>query len=191
MLLASVERAERQARLATLGTADPQELQELLEAATKVVQNYTSRDLVRTAYTDQFHHGNGTRSIELCQYPLITLTAVKVVDGNETEESFTGSIFRTELESGIIVFKPSETGVFLNGFENLKITYTAGYTEIPDDLQHVTILMAIRLLDMQTFGTDMKRRKLGDYEEERFKGELISDPIRQLLAPYVDYSRRF
>ena len=191
MLLASIERAERQARLATLGTADPQELRELLEAATKVVQNYTSRDLTRETYTDQLHQGNGTRGLELRQYPLIVLTTVKVIDANETEESFAGSIFRAELESGLILFKPSATGVFLEGFENIKITYTAGWTEIPDDLQHATILIAIRLLDMQTFGTDLKKRKLGDYMEERFDGELISDPIRQLLAPYIDYSRRF
>lgn len=191
MLLASMERAERQPRLATLGTNDPEELRELLETASKSIQNFLDRDIFRTTYTAQLHDGTGTRELILREFPLITLTTIVVVDANEVSETFAGTLFRTELESGRIIFKPKETGSFLEGFQNIQVTYEAGYTEVPDDLQHMMILLAISLLDQLTFGTDLRRRKLGDYEEERFAGVGIPETIKRLLQPYVDMSRRF
>jgi hypothetical protein len=73
----------------------------------------------------------------------------------------------TDTTAGILKY----FGRFNRGFENIVVRYTAGYTEIPGDLEQICIDLTKQYYDKRNINSDLKREKIGDYEYETGLGQ--------------------
>jgi hypothetical protein len=70
--------------------------------------------------------------------------------------------FITDTTAGILKY----FGRFNRGFENVVVRYTAGYVNIPGDLEQICIDLTKQYYDKRNINSDLKREKIGDYEYE-------------------------
>jgi hypothetical protein len=70
--------------------------------------------------------------------------------------------FTTDTTAGILKY----FGRFNRGFENVTVRYTAGYVEIPGDLEQICIDLTKQYYDKRNINSDLKKEKIGDYEYE-------------------------
>jgi hypothetical protein len=70
--------------------------------------------------------------------------------------------FTTDTKAGILKY----FGRFNTGFENVVVRYTAGYVEIPGELEQICIDLTKQYYDKRNINSDLKREKIGDYEYE-------------------------
>ena len=76
---------------------------------------------------------------------------------SEPEEEFV-----TDNKAGIVKL----WGVFSTGFQNIVVRYSAGYAEIPADLEQICIDLTCSYYDKRNLDSSLKREKIGDYEYE-------------------------
>jgi hypothetical protein len=74
------------------------------------------------------------------------------------------SDFTTDVKAGILKY----FGRFCVGFNNVIVKYTAGYVEIPADLEQICIDLTKTYYDASSgnLNSNMKKEKIGDYEYE-------------------------
>lgn len=102
------------------------------------VKNYIGRDLETATYTE-YYDGNGTNELILNQYPVTSVTKIEFYDGvvNETEV-WTEQVLHDQFNRKYI--RKTHT-LILDGLtfpcdsQNIRITYVAGYTTMPPDIQ--------------------------------------------------------
>lgn len=131
----------------TVSTDDAQ-ISRLITAASDWIQNYLSRDIVVTTYTDEIYHGNGQVQLMLRQYPIVAVSSVQVISGSTVLATYAASDVYFDDRSVYL-----KSGTFPRGQGNIKITYQAGYTTIPFTLQQATIeLVAMRYREKDRVG---------------------------------------
>jgi phage gp36-like protein len=111
------------------GSSNDTLLQQLLTSASVAIESYCNRDFVSKAYTKTFD-GSGGNALVLPDYP-ITAVASVTVNGQTipAAASVTGTGYSFS-ENTIVL----NGYIFTRGWANITVTYTAGYTTIPDDL---------------------------------------------------------
>lgn len=70
--------------------------------------------------------------------------------------------FTTDIKAGILKY----FGRFNRGFENVVVRYTAGYVDIPGDLEQICIDLTKQYYDTRNINSALKREKIGDYAYE-------------------------
>ena len=106
----------------------------LILATDQKCKSYCKKDFELTTYTNQKLDGTGTNHLLLPQYPIDSISSI--YDdinrdwGSNTLLSVDDYIY--DSASGIITL--TDGSVFTKGDKNIKITYSSGYTSIPDDL---------------------------------------------------------
>lgn len=95
----------------------------------------------------------------LRQYPVNSITEVVTLDINDVETSVT--VTRKNVDAGILYYPSSlGTGIWPEGDVNIKITYNAGYSTIPTNLELACNLLVefyykLTIADFSTvFGED-------------------------------------
>jgi len=101
---------------------------------TDYINKYCRRELRSTVYTNAYLDGNGTNYLRNLQQPITTLTAFTLDD--------------VDIKDDVEVYNDGTclyySGGFTEGVQNIKITYTGGYSTIPMDIE----LAAYVLIDM-------------------------------------------
>jgi len=145
----------------------------LIQSCQDYVENSCNRKFEQATYTDEEHNG-GTNEIQARNYPIENLTKVEDVDGTTYEaEDYT-----VNKRNGCILLK---SGTFLDGFSTIKISYTGGYSTIPNDLQ---------LLVWKLVGLMFEQRKSQGKGTERVNSseiiwdKVITDTDRATLRKY-------
>ena len=137
-------------------TTDDVVLQWLLDGATRWA-TYVSDAIVPTTYTDELHSG-GTPHIVLFNAPIIEVDSVTEYVGQTAYEltqaeagtNLTYSYSIDNASMGILSRRWNGfVGSFIGGRNNIKVTYKAGFTVIPADIQ-LAVLMDIQVLYSQT-----------------------------------------
>ena len=171
----------------------------VVASAIAVVQDKIERFLgfaVDSAtYTDQPHDGTGTETLYLNAYPVTAVSAVKILSNSGTTTTLASSEYRADLNTyntGKIVrlsggFGWPEDGcgaVWPEGFQNILVTYTAGWATIPDDLQYAAWVLIDTVLAGQ--GVDVFAMQTTEGNETRAarSAEDALQIYRQLLGPY-------
>ena len=95
----------------------------LIDAASDYVKHATGLEFVETTYKEAID-GKGRKALTLSQHPVISIASLEVND-RVIEEYH-------QYDSGVIKRK---SNIFPEGDLNVEIEYTAGYKEIPQDLQ--------------------------------------------------------
>ena len=110
------------------------QLNRLIRGVSVAMQNWMKRQIVEETYTDEVHSGDGwTDTIILNNRP-ITSTIMMVVKLDDS--AISTSTYTDDDEAGIVYYKPTSLGTssWASGTRNYKVTYSAGYTVVPEDL---------------------------------------------------------
>ena len=132
----------------------------LIQAASKAVGNFLNRpNLLSQTYTETY---DGTDSKMLCplNFPITSVASLSI-DGNPVSQvtDFTTPGFRV-----------TPTSLLLNGYQrfcrgkdNVAITYTAGYTAIPDDMQQACLMTLQSMVQVQNNDLTIGSESTGGY----------------------------
>jgi len=142
-LLVTPGRATQHPACSALGAAL---LTSLLTAASDWVERRCHRTFASTAHLEK-HDGDGDVVLWANQLPIITLTSVIILDDDgSTTTTVDGADFRYNAASGEIRFAPTVTGdwsYFPSGFQNITLSYTAGFATIPELIQEAVIALTL------------------------------------------------
>jgi hypothetical protein len=127
-------------------------LERLITAASSFIQTIVNRDITKQIYTEKYN-GNGHAKLPLSSFPITAISSLSV-DGIAVPLSSDG------IQAGYIF---SETMVYLigytftKGFQNVAISYTAGYENVPYDIEQACIdLVALKYKERERIGIQSK-----------------------------------
>lgn len=169
-----------------------------------------TRTLLQTTHTDELIDGSGTCELALPNFPIASVSALKIA----SDQDFTGATnqsapddFLIMSEAGLLVRKGG-LGSFLNdvspggavwpkGHENIQLTFQAGYVTIPNDIILATCMQVAYLRDRsnQVKGgqshNEISSERVGDRQTSHHS-ELsrhgLCEPAWRLLRPYSSWT---
>ncbi len=160
-----------------------------LNSAWKNIVNYLGQDLTETTYTEDYN-GDGTNSVLLNQFPVISITSV-YIDGNRTWQNspFTPdpsslldpTTYFCDLKTGLLSIFNSFNG-FRKGLGNIHVIYVAGYATVPYDAQDG--LLQYAALMAQRAGTEGTVAQTLGGKSEQYDRMPMPLYIRQALISY-------
>ena len=166
----------------TLDTTQDARVEDYINAASDHVESLTNRKLVLQTHT-HYLDGNGKGRMLLQEFPAQKPTVVNM-DLSWTFGS--GTLVPTtefEVQFDVILVRRS-LQTFPNGARNVKVTYQAGYSTIPMDVQQAT------LLGVEMLYHGRNDRRLGVQSKTKVGESVvfvdaIPQLVQTLLAPYV------
>ncbi|MFC4768738.1 head-tail connector protein [Effusibacillus consociatus] len=111
----------------TTDTSKDSIIEFLINAASEAIEKYCRRKMKQATYTDEEYDGTGSQNLYLKQYPISSITSIKIDD-----VVVAATEYKTRKESGIVV---RMNAMWDKGILNLKVTYQAGYAAIPSDVE--------------------------------------------------------
>jgi hypothetical protein len=115
-------------------TADDDLIKLWINTATDDLERECDRQLSSRAVTGELHHGRGQNALLLRQWPITAISELRIDAKSEFTDAST-LIPTTDYQVGddgnSIIYK---NAVFPRGYNNLRVTYTAGFTTVPSDL---------------------------------------------------------
>lgn len=182
-------------------------LETFIRVASAATQKWCARRFTSQAYTDVILDSDGRRSILLPEFPLISLEEIHFRQGDEWDEQDVDNFeFETDptRSDGELLLASSASGFafdysyFPKGSRTVKVSYTAGFAEIPEDIQ-----MGVALWVAHLFATGSKNQvkaseTIGKYSYTNASGSTSSfnpqfasyppDDARKFLAAYRKHS---
>lgn len=159
------------------------------------IKKFTDRDIEATNFTEQY---DGTFEnggvLLLREFPINSVASLFddiALDFTASSE-IPSTDFVVESKPGILRLTPFGTTLpllerprqFNEGVQNIKITYNAGFTTVPLDLEQATIeLVAFKLRAADSGAGAITSEKLADHAVT-FAGVRMSEPTREVLESY-------
>lgn len=143
---------------------DESQIETAISTIDAQIKRYCGRDFEATDYTHVLD-GNGQDELYLPQFPLISVTTVKISDSEITDYvMLTESLYRSSK--------------WTSGRRNIEITYRAGYETVPADLVNLAARMSADML--RDSGSD------GRMESERFDNYSYTRSAPDVVGSYAD-----
>lgn len=159
-------------------------IEDFINRASIWANDYTGRRLKSRSNSDKYD-GDGSDLLLLRDYPLVSITDLRIDDGTyEGAPPPTSSEdYALNSQSGLIKLK---NGVlFVKGFQNVHIIYTAGYTTAPETVKEAVLLYVGHLYRRQyadqKFG--VQSETVGD-RTTTYGSDDIIPKAKSLLNPY-------
>ncbi len=124
------------------GNDEDAEIESLVDAVTFTVEDYTGRKLKSRDYTSELFSGTGTQWLRLREYPVTAVASVDTLSGVGSS----GVTWQSESIKNLVILDTVEAdrsrgklfwrdSAFPLGTVNVRITYTAGFTTLPEQLK--------------------------------------------------------
>lgn len=152
-------------------SVDDETIEDLINASSSAIENYCKRRFKEQTYLEEEFDGTGKSHLLLDQYPVKSIGAV-TIDGN----LLTPGQYKVKKRNGILLHNG---GIWPRGEINVTVSYTAGYTEIPSDLE-----LACKHLVMSYFKSDIANFSTTFQDGFVFRPEALPAQVKALLAPY-------
>lgn len=152
-----------------------------INQATLMIERYTGRHFALTTYTDEEYNATGTDQLALKQRPIVTLTSISSRDTSLNEadwDAFDTDLYFSDANSGIVRLLSSTAG----RWNRYKVTYSAGYATIPEDIAEACATLAGYLVDNPTSGGQVKSKQEGQRKVEYFDSQTQSSNIFEQLG---------
>lgn len=175
-------------------TTEDDRLNALLSATEQSIEKWLGRKMLSTARTEYFS-GSGRSLLILGQRPVTAVSTVRVDQngyGGHGSDAFAAD---TEWELGVDFFPRSLAadesnpgmleaigGVWPEGQQNIKVTYTAGYSTIPDDFQNALHVICGEAYAMIAKGGKVTSETLGQYSYSLLVGSALAGDDSQLAT---------
>jgi uncharacterized phiE125 gp8 family phage protein len=150
---------------------DDSTVEDLINASSSAIENYCKRKFKEQNYLEEEYDGTGKNHILLDQYPVKSIESVSI-DGTTLS---TGQ-YKVKKRNGVLL---NNGGIWPRGEINITVSYTAGYSEIPSDLE-----LACKHLVMSYFKSDVANFSTTFQEGFVFRPEALPAQVKALLAPY-------
>lgn len=143
------------------GSGHDELITQLINQATDYIERKCQRRFASTAYSQEEYDGTGTVELVLKQFPVVSFTSLErnqVPDNTDSWETVDADDYWVENASGII----TKTSKFYKGTRNYRVSYTAGYSTIPYDLQFACCLLVGEVFNARK-GMGLRSESLGDH----------------------------
>lgn len=148
--MSTVTLAQVKTFLSITSTSDDAQLQAFLDSAEAMWANRIGPIATTTSYDERYDGGNAT--IVLRHVPVLTVTAVVESYGSNWSktltqaqpDSGTGSAYdySVDLVTGLLIRRAVGVAVpFIQGIQNVHVTYTAGFASAPGDIVEAISLL--------------------------------------------------
>lgn len=152
-------------------------LQRMIDAASATIERYCGRTFLQSNYIDVLH-GTGHRRVALRNIPVTAVASVTVNDKPiPARQGAMGQGFTFDKHC------VSLTGYsFTDGYDNVEISYTAGFAEVPDDVDMACCeLVSLRYKTLDRLGVTSKSLA---GESISFNMGDFSEPVKRALEQY-------
>ena len=187
-------------------TSEDDRLLTLLDAAEAAVSRYLNRNLLQATYTE-YLDGMGRPTLVLSHRPVVSVTGVWVDPVGyygQSEGGFASSTALTQGQDWALMAPGTNeknpgtlrmlsalwdgTGLsnWPQGQGNVKVTYVAGYTQVPADVSQAVAMIVGQMIAQAGNGLPMQSETLGEYSYTLLtgaSGQLMAG-ARQLLNAY-------
>lgn len=150
---------------------DDSTVEDLINASSSAIENYCKRMFKEQAYLEEEYDGTGKNHILLDQYPVKSIESVSI-DGNPLSLGQ----YKVKKRNGVLL---NNGGIWPRGEINITVSYTAGFPEIPADLE-----LACKHLVKSYFSSDIANFSTTFQEGFVFRPEALPAQVKVLLAPY-------
>lgn len=170
-------------------------LQKLITNISQRILTKICRDTILSASFTESYDGSGTPMQALLHYPVTAVASLTIndapiafspdgVQGGYVFDKYSlklvGAGQSWQLAPGY--YGPPST--FIKGFQNIKVVYTAGYEEVPDDLsQFVMEWCAFRYRRRGWIGQASKHLSTG--ESVTFEKDEMAEEMNHAIKPYI------
>lgn len=117
-------------------------VEEFISEASEYVEDYCDRNFTSTVYVERIV-GSGRYTLILDQYPVLSVSDVSY-EGYSEQGTHSTLDFLIHSESGIIEWKDKRYN--FRSDRIYKVTYNAGYTEVPGPVKRATALQVVQLM---------------------------------------------
>ena len=157
--------------LGITGTSNDSLLEMLINQVTDYIETRTDRRFAETTYTEEVYDGEDCATLVLRQLPITTFTKLEknnATDNSDSWEEIDSDNYWVDELEGIL----TKTTLFRRGKQNYRATYTAGYSEIPYDIQFLAMSLISDVFNRRK-NMGVLKETLGDHsiEFERFMQE--------------------
>jgi uncharacterized phiE125 gp8 family phage protein len=146
-------------------------IESLINAVSDQIENYCRRKLKERTYTDEEYDGTNSSNLLLSQFPVSSVTDVKIDD-----ISIASSEYKLRKGTGGLVRLNSE---WPEGVLNIKVTHTSGYSPVPSDLD-----LACKHMVMFYYKTDISNFSKTFGDGFMVRPEAFPPQVRMLLDGY-------
>lgn len=174
MSLVSLNDYKEFARISQSDVNEDEKLQRIADETEAEVKEFLNRDLETATYTEKYD-GTGEDRITLKQFPITSVTSVKVYDGLDSLNAEVWDTWVQGTDYERFVYSNEDTAlyvggtVFPEGDQNIEIVYVAGYTattsgatELPSGYNvPLDIVRACKQLFTLNFNEQEGRRTIG------------------------------
>lgn len=153
-----------------------------INQATKAIENYCGRRFAATAYTNIEYDATNTDQLILRQRPVVSFTSLDIRDSGlnyDSWETIDSELYFVDENAAVIDLMFNARG----HWNRYRVSYTAGYTTIPDDLAEACASLACYYYN-NADGSDVGvlKKKEGQRELQYSSGSLNFKTITQNLG---------
>jgi len=161
----------------TLSVDDMDRIISLINSTSKLFENYCCRTIVANDFTE-YYDGGYSKLLFLDNFPINTINSVYLVEDLSTETIIPSGEYK--IVDSIGIYYPS---VFPLGIQNIKVSYEAGYDEVPEDIKQVCIEEVVRVFKRRD------RLDVTSISKPEGNYNVISDPSLPRTKNVLDYYR--
>lgn len=154
-----------------------------LRWANQIILTHINRDIIKEDYQTTFN-GNGQKYVMLKNYPINEIYSLEINNGKLDEQEW------EEIDPSKYTFESKTGKVMLlfnlfRWFNNYRITYNAGYEQVPADLQMATLKLAAKYYNNRS-SDGIKWETVNGDRLDYEVSEIPSD-IMVVLSSYRDH----
>lgn len=153
------------------GTTDDALLEDLINASSSAIENFCKRKFKEQAYVEEEFDGTGKNFVLLDQFPVKSIESISI-DNSLVDPAE----YKVKKKNGVLL---RTSGVWPKGEINITVSYTAGFAEIPYDLE-----LACKHLVMSYFKSDIASFSTTFQDGMVFRPEALPAQVKALVAPY-------
>lgn len=149
----------------------------LISVVQDKVENICNRKFEEAEYTEKYN-GSGDYDLLLNNYPIISITSIQNIDvDGDIIETFDSTDYVINNKEGSVYY----SGSFPSGRYNIKVVYTAGYSEnpssneyaVPNDLKECLISIIEETKNKSFTDGSLQSETLGSYSYTKKSGSGI------------------
>ncbi len=148
-------------------------IETLLTQASKYIERYTGRSFETHSDVTEKHDGTGYETLRLQNYPVISVSSI-TVNGNElSSDDYRIEKNTSDPNRNAGVLRRLDGYVFPKGNMNIEVTYSWGFSSVPEDISAIAESIAVdQLKNVQNnFKTGgLSSMSVGEYSMS-FEGE--------------------